>query len=170
MADEPTTRTADADLQETATLGALSAPVAPIDPPPTAASSPAAPMLGSRDPAPMDTPAASFAVAPATRTAVAPVDKDGKDKDGGKDKDAPARSIPEIQADIAETRDRLARTLADLKVEANPKHIAAKKTEQLKGFFLDEYGGVRPDRVLMVAGGVVGLLVLRRIVRRRHRS
>jgi hypothetical protein len=37
-----------------------------------------------------------------------------------------------------------------------------------KGVFVDEYGGVRPERVAIAAGAVVALIALRALSRRRR--
>lgn len=75
---------------------------------------------------------------------------------------APQRSAAEIQADIEATRARLVATLDELKVQTAPPTLAAKAKAKVTGFFTDEYGGIRPERVAMVAGVVVGVLVLRK--------
>ena len=40
--------------------------------------------------------------------------------------------------------------------------------EGVKGWFTDEHGGLRPDRLAIVAGAVVGFIALRAITRRRR--
>jgi hypothetical protein len=74
----------------------------------------------------------------------------------------------ELEAEIAVTRDRLAATIAELRVQTAPANLAKRGVNTVKGFFTDEFGGVRPDRVAIVAGAVIGLVVLRRLRRGRR--
>ena len=80
----------------------------------------------------------------------------------------PAKSKAELEADIAEARERLAGTLAELRVQTQPANLARRGVDSVKGFFTDEYGAVRPDRVAMAAGAVVGLVLFRRWRRSRR--
>ncbi len=75
----------------------------------------------------------------------------------------------ELQAEIAETRERLASTLEELRVQTQPANLAKRGTDSVKGFFTDEFGGIRPDRVVMVGATVVGLVLFRRWRRSRRR-
>ena len=43
-----------------------------------------------------------------------------------------------------------------------------RQVAKVKGVFVDEYGGIKPDRVL-IAAGVVAVVVGLRILRRRRR-
>ena len=79
---------------------------------------------------------------------------------------APARSPEEIEAEIAETRARLARSVDDLAEEANPAALVRKLTDRVRDFYVDEAGGVRVDRAAKTAAAVIGFLVFRGIVRR----
>ncbi|MBK6762671.1 MAG: DUF3618 domain-containing protein [Micrococcales bacterium] len=76
------------------------------------------------------------------------------------------RSIAEIESDMEATRARLAATLGELKVAAQPKTILNRQAEKVKGFYVDEYGAVRIDHVAITVGVVVGVIVLRRTWRR----
>jgi ubiquitin len=80
-----------------------------------------------------------------------------------------APSAAELEAEIAQARDNLASTIQQLKAETTPKAMARRAVGKAKGFFVDEYGGVRPERVAMVAGAVVTLVVLKRWRRSRRR-
>lgn len=84
---------------------------------------------------------------------------------------APEPTAAQLEAEIADARSNLASTIEQLRVETTPKALAHRGVETVKGFFTDEYGGVRPERVAIVAGAVVTLVVLRRWrrSRRRHR-
>ena len=82
-----------------------------------------------------------------------------------KAKPAP-RSIEDIEADMAATRERLGHTLDELKVAASPKTIANRQAEKVKAFYTDEYGALRTDRVAATVAVVVGIIVVRRTWRR----
>lgn len=82
------------------------------------------------------------------------------------------RSVAEIEAEIAASRESLVRTVTQLqvavKVAIDPRRILTRQLDKINAVFLDEYGGVRPERVLIVAGGLVTLIVVRRAGRRRR--
>jgi hypothetical protein len=80
---------------------------------------------------------------------------------------APEQRSPEqIEAEIAETRARLARNVDDLAEEANPAALARKVTDRVRDFYVDEAGAIRMDRAAKTAAAVVGFLIFRGIVRR----
>ena len=82
----------------------------------------------------------------------------------------PPRSMDEIESELTDTRARLASRIDDLQDYVRPKNVMQRQVDKAKGMFVDEYGGVRPDRVAIAAGvaaAFVGLVVLRR---RRRRS
>jgi hypothetical protein len=85
--------------------------------------------------------------------------------------DTKARTAEQIEADIAATRVRLASTVDDLVDRANPKNVALRQVEQAKSQVFDEQGQLRTQKIVAVAGAVVGvvgvLLVIRRLVGRR---
>lgn len=83
-------------------------------------------------------------------------------------KPAPAPSAAQLEAEIAEARSNLASTIEQLKAETTPQALAQRGVAKVKGFFTDEYGGIRPERVAMAAGVVVTLVVLRRWRRSRR--
>lgn len=84
-------------------------------------------------------------------------------------KAAPAPpSAAQLEAEIAAARDNLAATLDQLRAETQPKALAQRGLNSVKGFFTDEYGGIRPDRVAIVAGTVITLVVFRRWRRSRR--
>lgn len=76
------------------------------------------------------------------------------------------RSIAEIESDMDATRARLAQTLEELKVAANPRNVANRQMQKVKEFYVDDYGAVRVDHVAITVGVVVGLIVVRRTWRR----
>lgn len=80
-----------------------------------------------------------------------------------REKKAPPRSPEEIQAEIEETRQRLAANLNQLKAETQPKALAEKAKEKVTGIFMDPAtGSLRTERVAAVAAVVVGLIVIRK--------
>lgn len=76
-----------------------------------------------------------------------------------------------LEHDIADTRDRLARTIDELTVRAAPKNVAARQAESAKrGFYQatrTPNGDLRMDRVAMAAAALVGVVVLKALSSRR---
>ena len=83
---------------------------------------------------------------------------------------APVRSIAEIEADITTSRENLVQNVAQLQVAVqqtfDPKRILTVQVTKVRSFYIDEYGGVRPERVAVTVGVVVSLVALRRVKRR----
>lgn len=73
----------------------------------------------------------------------------------------------DLQADVQAAKASLDQALADLRAGVAPQAIAQRGIEGVKGWFTDEYGGLRPDRLAIVAGAVVGVIALRVLARRR---
>lgn len=82
------------------------------------------------------------------------------------DTPAPTLTPEELEAQIIATRERLASSVDDLAEAANPVALAESGVQRVKEWFVDPVTGVHTDRVVKVAGAVIGLLVLRGIVRR----
>lgn len=78
-----------------------------------------------------------------------------------------ASSPVDLQAEVAAAREELAANLAALKSQTAAPALARRGARAIAGWFTDEYGGVRPERVAIAAGVVVGLVALRAITRRR---
>ncbi len=82
----------------------------------------------------------------------------------------PARSIAEIEADITKSRDALVQNVERLeravKLTFDPKRIISIQVTKVRSFYIDEYGGVKPERVAITVGVVVSVVVLRRVTRR----
>jgi hypothetical protein len=82
----------------------------------------------------------------------------------------PERSVKEIEADLAATRTRMARTVDELAYRVSPETIKAKAIASLKGkandAAFDEDGEVRLDRVATVLGGVAGTSLVLGLLRR----
>jgi hypothetical protein len=81
------------------------------------------------------------------------------------------RSPAEIEADIEETRDRLAGTLDELSERLSPRAALRKADSAVRGAFTDQDGGIRKDRAAILLGAFIsaagGLVALRRHIRRR---
>lgn len=79
----------------------------------------------------------------------------------------PAPTVPELVAEIAAAREEFGTALAALKGEVQPAALADRASRTVKGWFTDERGSIRPDRVAIAAGVVVGVIGLRLLGRRR---
>jgi hypothetical protein len=80
----------------------------------------------------------------------------------------PKRTAAQIEADIEATRNRLASRLDDFQEYVKPANVLDRGVTSVKNVFVDEYGGIRPERVAIAAGAVVGLIALRALARRRR--
>lgn len=110
---------------------------------------------------PQTSPSVSGAVAPLPGADTAP--RTGKVAKGKPVADT--RTPAEIEADLVATRARLAGRIDELSAYVAPKAVARRQVDKVKSFYVDEFGGIRPERVLATAGvavAVLGLLVLRR--------
>ena len=81
----------------------------------------------------------------------------------------PRRTAAQIESEIDATRSRLASRLDDFQDYIKPANVLDRGVNSVKGVFVDEYGGVRPERVAIAAGAVVGLIALRALARRNRR-
>ena len=75
---------------------------------------------------------------------------------------APAPSLVDLQAEVTAAREELVASIAELKSQATPKALAERGGRTVTGFFTDEFGGIRPERVA-IAGAlayIVGMVVL----------
>jgi hypothetical protein len=73
-----------------------------------------------------------------------------------------SRSIAQIEADMEATRERLTHTVSELQTSVTPSALRRRLVDRVHGFYFDEYGGIRPERVALTAAAVVGLALLRR--------
>ena len=89
--------------------------------------------------------------------------------DGEETPPPPPRTMDEIEADLEATRERLAGRLDDLQEYVSPRNVAQRQLDKVKGVFVDEYGGIKPDRVLIAVGAVVAVVGLGVVLRRRRR-
>ena len=83
-------------------------------------------------------------------------------------KPAPPRSMDEIEAEIDATRTRLAGRIDELRDYVDPRNVLRRQMDKVTGVFVDEYGGIKPDRVLVAAGVVLAVVGLGLVVRRRR--
>jgi Protein of unknown function (DUF3618) len=83
---------------------------------------------------------------------------------------AAPRSTSEIEADLAASRDRLARTVDELAFRASPAELKRRQVESLKSkaqhLAFDEHGNPRLDKAAVVLGSVAGLALLLGVARR----
>lgn len=71
-----------------------------------------------------------------------------------------------LEAEIEATRERLVHTIDQLVYRANPKTVANRQTAAVKAYFVDPVTGApRTDNILKVVGGVVGTIVVLRVIR-----
>lgn len=81
-------------------------------------------------------------------------------------------TIPALEADIAERRVRLARTLDELTAKATPSAIAKRQVQQAKARFADATttpeGDLRVERVAAAVAVVAVIVALKLLRRRRH--
>jgi len=90
--------------------------------------------------------------------------------DGATDDSPPVpRTMDEIEAELDATRERLAGRIDDLQEYVSPRNVAQRQLDKVKGVFVDEYGGIKPDRVLVAVGAVVAVVGLGVLLRRRRR-
>lgn len=82
----------------------------------------------------------------------------------------PARTPKEIEADLAATRNRLARTVDELAYKVSPDTLKANAIASLKGkandAAFDAEGQVRYDRLAKVLGGTAGAAIVLGLLRR----
>lgn len=77
------------------------------------------------------------------------------------------RTPEQIEADLAVTRERLTHNLQDLSEAISPAGLRARASGRARRVFLDEFGGVRPERIAAAAAVVAGVVWLSRLTRTR---
>ncbi|CCH78778.1 conserved hypothetical protein [Nostocoides japonicum T1-X7] len=90
--------------------------------------------------------------------------------------DVPAKAAPpsiaDLEADLAERRQRLARTIDELTEQIKPKAIVRRQTEQAKARFAaattTPEGDLRTERIAAVVLASVGILTVVFLLRRRR--
>lgn len=82
----------------------------------------------------------------------------------------PARSVTEIEADLAATRSRMARSVDELAYRVSPDTLKANAIASLRtkanDAAFDADGNVRMDRLAVVLGGVAGTAIVLGLLRR----
>lgn len=85
--------------------------------------------------------------------------------------DTAAKSVDEIEAEIAAARDRLAGTVDELHTRTAPKEIVRRQAEAAKAKFTEatrtENGDLRTERIAALAAAAVALLGIGALRRRR---
>lgn len=112
-------------------------------------------------------PVLSLAPRPATPTARGSA---AGSRAHGSERTADHRSPAQIEAEIEQTRDRLAGTLDELTERLSPRAALRRADSAVRGTFASPDGAVRKDRAAMAAGAlltVVGGCVALRVVRHR---
>ena len=77
-------------------------------------------------------------------------------------------SIVDLQTQVVAAREEFVASLTTLKHETTPGALAQRGLGAVKGWFTDEYGGIRPERVA-IAGAIVAGYVAIKILGRRRR-
>ena len=77
-------------------------------------------------------------------------------------------SIAAIQAEVVTARADFIASLTELKEQTSPAALAQRGLRAASGWFTDEFGGVRPERVAIAGAVVVGIVAIK-LLRRRGR-
>ncbi len=77
-------------------------------------------------------------------------------------------SPADLHAEVSAAREEFAANLAILRQQTSVPALAQRGARAALGWFTDEYGGIRPERVAIAAGVVVGVIAIRAIGRRRR--
>lgn len=76
-------------------------------------------------------------------------------------------SVVDLQTQVVAAREELVASLSTLKAQTSPGALAQRGLGAIKGWFTDEYGGIRPERVAIAGAVVVGYVAIKFIGRRR---
>lgn len=79
----------------------------------------------------------------------------------------PDLAVTELQEEIASARADLLDSIAALKSQANGQAMAQRAAASVRRWFVDASGAPRVDRIAVVGGVVVGVVLLRALGRRR---
>jgi AmiR/NasT family two-component response regulator len=83
--------------------------------------------------------------------------------------DSSDKSLTAAEAEIEETRERLAQTIDMLLERTSPKNVVRREVAGVKAFFVDPQGNPRTENILKVAVGVIGfvgvVVVIRKVTR-----
>lgn len=75
-------------------------------------------------------------------------------------------SLVDLQAEVVAAREELVASLTELRSQTEPQALVARGGRAVLGWFTDQYGGVRPERVAVAAAVTVGVIVI--VLRRRR--
>ncbi len=75
-------------------------------------------------------------------------------------------NIAAMQADIASARADFLASLLELREQTAPAALAQRGLRAAGGWFTDEFGGVRPERVAIAGAVVVGIVAIKLLRRR----
>lgn len=78
------------------------------------------------------------------------------------------RTPAQIEAELIATRERLAGRIDELQEYVAPRAVVGRGLAKVKRVYVDEYGGIRPERVVATVA-VVAVLIGLRALRRRSR-
>lgn len=78
------------------------------------------------------------------------------------------QSLTQIQAELDSARADFVASLQELRDNTSPQALVQRGVRAAGGWFTDEFGGVRPERVAIVGAVVVGIVALK-LIRRRGR-
>lgn len=76
-------------------------------------------------------------------------------------------SMVDLQTQVVAAREELVASLSLLKAETSPAALGQRGLAAAKGWFTDEYGGIRPKRVAIVGAVVIGFIALKALGHRR---
>jgi len=80
---------------------------------------------------------------------------------------APAQtSLVDLQTEVVAAREELLASLSELQSALQPGALAQRGLKSLAGWFMDEHGGIRPERVAIVGAAVAGVVAIRFLARR----
>jgi hypothetical protein len=77
-------------------------------------------------------------------------------------------SLVDLQAQVSAAREEFMASVADLKAEAAPAALAKRAVGAVTGWFTDESGSIRPERVAIAGAVVAGFIAIKVIGRRRR--
>ncbi len=80
----------------------------------------------------------------------------------------PNPSLVDLQVQVSAAREEFMASVADLKAEVAPAALAKRALDSVTGWFTDENGGIRPERVAIAGAVVAGFIAIKVIGRRRR--
>ncbi len=75
-------------------------------------------------------------------------------------------SVEQLQAEIASAREDLLSSVTALKGQLTSEALRERAAENVKGWFVDEFGTPRVNHIVIVGGVVAGAIVLRALLKR----